>query len=133
MPGCTINQRVAFQSLIRFVRKVKNYGNAFSKSSRIYFSIIPLMDIYILLHVLLILFSIIYTCNIIIHLMARDATKPVFGLISAFVIRWLERIVSTLSTSKISLLLLVSVADETSLSLFLSENPKTGFVAARPK
>ena len=49
-------------------------------------------------------------------------------LISAFVIRLLETIISKLATSEISFFYLVSVAEETGLSLGLSETPKTGFV-----
>ena len=62
--------------------------------------------------------------------MGLDATKPVFGglqatkaqagLISTFVICLLERI-SKLATSQCSIFLLVSVAEETGLSLALSE------------
>ena len=54
-------------------------------------------------------------------------------LISAFVIRVLESIISRLATSEISLLYIVSVAEETGLKLALSETPKTGFVAMRLK
>ena len=53
-------------------------------------------------------------------------------LISAFVIRGLENIISKLATDEISFFLLVSVAEETGLSLDLSETPKTGFLATRP-
>ena len=42
-------------------------------------------------------------------------------LISAFVIRFLERIISKLATSELSIFLLVSVAEETGLNLTLSE------------
>ena len=52
--------------------------------------------------------------------------------ISAFVIRLLKRIISRLATSEISLFYLGSVAEETGLSLALSETPKTGFLASRP-
>ena len=58
--------------------------------------------------------------------MDLDARKPVFGgmrttkaqtslrrLISAFVIRFLESIISKLATSKISIFELVSVAEQT--------------------
>ena len=68
------------------------------------------------------------------------ARKPVFGclrttkaqtsrLISAFVIRVMESIISKLDTSEILIFYLVSVAEETGLSLTLWETPKTGFVA----
>ena len=53
-------------------------------------------------------------------------------LISAFVIRFLESIISKLATSEMSIFWLVSVAEETGLSLALSETPKTGFLATRP-
>ena len=53
-------------------------------------------------------------------------------LISAFVIRLLESIISKLASSKISIFKLVSVAEETGLSLALSTNPKAGFLASRP-
>ena len=47
-------------------------------------------------------------------------------LISAFVIRVLESIISNLATSKILIFKLVSIAEETGLSLALSELLKTG-------
>ena len=63
------------------------------------------------------------------------ADQPVHpgSLISAFVIRILESTISKLATIEISLFQLVSVAEETGLSLALWETPKTGFVATRPK
>ena len=79
--------------------------------------------------------------------MGLNAGKPVFGglgttkaqtslrirsLISAFVIRFLESTLSKLATSEILIFLLVSVADNTGLSLTLSETQKTGFLATRP-
>ena len=54
------------------------------------------------------------------------------SLISAFVIRLLESIISRLATSEISMSWLISVAEETGLNLALSETPKTGFVKLRP-
>ena len=54
------------------------------------------------------------------------------SLISAFVIRLLESIISKPATSEISIFYLVSVAEETGLSLAFSETQKTGFVASRP-
>ena len=48
------------------------------------------------------------------------------SLISAFVTRLLESIISNLATSKISIYSLVYVAVETGLSLTMSETPKTG-------
>ena len=46
------------------------------------------------------------------------------SLISAFVIRFLESIISKLATNEILSFLLVSVAEETGLSLAFSETPK---------
>ena len=77
------------------------------------------------------------------HHMGLDAKKSVFGvseqerrrpaypssLISAFVICFLERIISKLATCKVLYIWLVSVAEETGLSLSLSETQKTVFVA----
>ena len=54
-------------------------------------------------------------------------------LISAFVNRFLESIISNLDTGKSSIFWLVSVAEETGLRLTLSETSKTGFDATRPK
>ena len=54
------------------------------------------------------------------------------SLSSAFVISSLESIISGLASSEISTFLLVSVAEETGLSLPLSETLKTGFLRARP-
>ena len=54
------------------------------------------------------------------------------SLISTFVIRFLQPIISRLATCKISIFELVSVAEEIGLSLALSETPKTGFLASRP-
>ena len=51
--------------------------------------------------------------------------------VSAFVIRFIESNIYRLATSDISIFWLVSVAEETGLSLALSETPKTGFVARR--
>ena len=53
-------------------------------------------------------------------------------LISASVILFLESIISKLATSEIPIFKLVSVAEETGLSLTLSATPKTGFVASQP-
>ena len=52
------------------------------------------------------------------------------SLISAFVIRLLESVISTLATNKFSSFKLVSVAEQTGLSLTLSETTKTGFLEA---
>ena len=64
----------------------------------------------------------------------QSADQPAHphSLISTFVIRLLKSIISKLATSKISIFLLVSVAEETGSSLTLSEIPKTSFVTTRP-
>ena len=54
-------------------------------------------------------------------------------LISAFDIRFLESVIPKLATSEFLIIYLVSVSEETGFSLALSETPKTGFVASRPK
>ena len=67
--------------------------------------------------------------------------KPVFGGLlrtkaqtdQQFVIQILLSIISRLATSKISIVLLVSIAEETGLNLALSETPNTGFLTSRPK
>ena len=45
---------------------------------------------------------------------------------------WKVSLLSELATSEILIFQLVSVAEETGLSLALMETPKTGFVASRP-
>ena len=64
----------------------------------------------------------------------KGADQPAHprSLISAFVIRLLESIISRLATNEISFFYLVSVAEQAGLSLALSETPKTGFLATRP-
>ena len=54
------------------------------------------------------------------------------SLISAFVFRLLESIISRLATSEFSNFQLVSIAEQAGLSLALSETPKIGFVARSP-
>ena len=61
-----------------------------------------------------------------------DQSAHPCSLISAFVIHFVESIISELATSEISCFYLVSVAEETCLKLALSETPKTGFLALRP-
>ena len=63
----------------------------------------------------------------------KGADQPAHlrSLISAFVIRWLDSIIPLVSISKISSLSLVSVAEEASLNLTWSQNPKTGFLVTR--
>ena len=55
------------------------------------------------------------------------------SLISAFVIRFLVRIICKLATGEFSFFWLVSVAEETGMKHALSEPPKTGFLRTRPK
>ena len=61
----------------------------------------------------------------------KGPDEPVHSrsLISAFVIRLMESIISKFAASKFSRECQVSVAEETDLSLALTETPKTGFVA----
>ena len=54
------------------------------------------------------------------------------SLISTFVIRFLENIISKLATVEILIFQLVSVVEETGLRLAFSETLKTGFVVSRP-
>ena len=61
-----------------------------------------------------------------------DQSAHARSLISAFVIRFSISIISELATSEISIFYLVPVAEETDLSLALSETRKTGFLAMRP-
>ena len=63
----------------------------------------------------------------------KGAYQPVHppSLISVFVMRLLESIISTLATSECSAFQIVLVADETGLSLTLSESLKTNFVMLR--
>ena len=76
--------------------------------------------------------------------MGLDARKPVLSglrtakaqtslrsLISAFVIRLMESIISRLAASEISYYLLIFVAEQAGLNLTVG-NPETGFVATRP-
>ena len=55
------------------------------------------------------------------------------SLVSAFVIRFYESTIYRLATDEISIFWLVSVAEEYVLKLPLSETPKKGFLATRPK
>ena len=65
----------------------------------------------------------------------KDTDQPAHPcrLISAFVFRFLEGIICKLNTGEISIVLLVSVAEEKGFKLALTEAPKTGFLATRPK
>ena len=65
----------------------------------------------------------------------KGADQPAHprSLISAFIICFLETTISKLATSESSIFQLVSVAEETGLSLPLLETPKTkGLVVMRP-
>ena len=80
--------------------------------------------------------------------MGLNVRKPVFGVCEqqrrrpacctygqtdqCLVVHFLKSIISELATSQISSFKLVSVAEETGLSLAFSEAPKTGFVTMRP-
>ena len=64
--------------------------------------------------------------------LGADQPAPPRSLISAFVIRLLESLISRLATSKISIFWLVTVAEDTGLKLALSDTPKTGFSATKP-
>ena len=55
------------------------------------------------------------------------------SLISAFVVRCLDSTMSLVSVTKISSLMLASVAEQVGLSLTWSETPKTGFLVTRLK
>ena len=64
---------------------------------------------------------------------SADQPAHLRSLISAFVFRLLESIMSRLATSEISCFFLVSVSEQIGLNLTFSETPKTGFVATRSK
>ena len=59
----------------------------------------------------------------------KGADQPAHprSLISAFIFRCLDSIISLVSVSKSSSLMLASVADQASLSLTWSENPEDSF------
>ena len=65
----------------------------------------------------------------------KDVDQPAHprSLISIFVIRCLDSIIPLVSIYEILSLQLVSVAEQTGLSLPWSETPKTGFLVARLK
>ena len=64
----------------------------------------------------------------------KGADQPAHtrSLVSAFVICLLERFISRLAMSLISIFWLVSVAEQAGLNHTLLETPKTGFVTSRP-
>ena len=53
------------------------------------------------------------------------------SMISAFVIRLIESIISSLAKNEISIFWLVSVAEQARFNITLSETLKKGFVATR--
>ena len=59
----------------------------------------------------------------------KGAHQPVHprGLISTFVVRWIDSVMSLVSVTQISSLLLASVAEQASLSLTWSETPEDTF------
>ena len=61
-----------------------------------------------------------------------DQPEHLRSLNSAFVIHFLDSIISKLAPSKISIFQLASAAEETGLSLTFSETLKTGFLPMRP-
>ena len=62
-----------------------------------------------------------------------DQPAHLHSLISAFVVRCLDSIISLVSISKISSLYLASVAAQAGLCLTWSQTPKTGFLMTRFK
>ena len=74
----------------------------------------------------------------IIWAMARENLSSAYctqqrrSLISAFIIRLLESIVSTLAKRQISIFCLVSVAEQAGFGMTCSQAPKVGFLASRP-
>ena len=67
-------------------------------------------------------------------MMRLDETNVLIGLkywnsnATILIVRYLDSIIPILAKSKISRLSLVSVAEQTGLSLTVSETPKTGFL-----
>ena len=68
------------------------------------------------------------TC-LMLHANNKDAYQPAHqrSLISAFLVRCLDSVMSLLSVTKISSLMLASVAEQDSLSLTWSETPEDTF------
>ena len=62
-----------------------------------------------------------------------DQSAHAHSLISAFVIHSLESFISNLAICETLTVLLVSVGEQTGLSLIRSQTPKSGFLAKRPK
>ena len=64
----------------------------------------------------------------------KDADQPAHPrrLLSAFIVRSLERIISKLATSENSIFLLIFVAEQVGLGMTWSETQKTCFLASRP-
>ena len=65
----------------------------------------------------------------------KGADQPAHprSLISAFVVRCLDSVMSVISVSKISSRMLASVAEQASLSLIWSETPEDTFLMTRLK
>ena len=63
----------------------------------------------------------------------RNQPADLCSLISAFVIRCLDRIISLLAIAEISRLKLVSVAEQACFESYLVRAPKTGFLVTRLK
>ena len=64
----------------------------------------------------------------------KGADQPAHlrSIVSTFVVHLLDSITSKLASCKISIFLLVSVAEQVGLSLIKPENVKTGFLTTRP-
>ena len=76
--------------------------------------------------------------KIILHVVhannkGADQTAHVRSLRNAFVVRFLERIITNLAACKISIYLPVSVAKHTELKICWSQTPKTDFLTTRVK
>ena len=64
--------------------------------------------------------------------MGSNQPANLCSMVSVFVGRLLESIISRLAANEISIFLLVSVAEQAGLSFALSETPKTGFLNFGP-
>ena len=64
----------------------------------------------------------------------KGADQPAHprSLISAFVVRYLDRVIPLLAIYEISRLWLISVSEQAGLSLIWSQTPKTGFLVMGP-
>ena len=72
---------------------------------------------------------------VLLYVNNKGADQPAYlrSLISTFVIRCLDSIISVVAICKISRLLLVSKAEQASLGLTWSQTLKTGFLVTRLK